>query len=610
MKHPYIVYAFFLAAYSFTAQPSYTQQQAPPIQWEKSYGGDGYDVAFCVQKTNDGNYVIAGESNSTNGDVSGNHRDEDDWLIKVDGTDNLLWEQSMGGSYDDNAYNVQQTNDDGFIVAGVSSSNDQEVSGNHGGKDYWIVKLDRAGNIQWENSYSISGDDEAFSAQQTTDNGFIVAGITASNNDGDVTGYHGNITGVGDYWIVKLNASGTIQWQKTLGGGGTDEAHCVQQTTDGGYIVAGTSSSTDGDVTGNKGGSDCWIVKLDGNGSIQWQKSLGGSANDGANSIEQTNDGGYIVAGYTASDDKDVSGNHGGNDYWIVKLDGNGNIKWEKCYGGSGDDEANSVQQTFDGGYIVAGWTGSLNDGNVTGFHGVTDYWILKLDASGNLQWQEALGGSGEDRAQSVQQTNDTGYIVAGFSSSNDDEVTGNHGGYDYWIVKLQFPPIISSTQQQTFSDVLCGAQEYDTLWVYNTGLKPLVISSASFNTLSQYFGVVAPSSFPVNVAPGDSVQFIIEFAPITTGTFATTLNISSNDPAPGHDPWQINFTGIKDSIRFAVQSIAGDTLDFGALACGITKDTTFALVNVSTLPATFSWQSGNASEFTFTQNSAYLNVN
>ena len=244
-------------------------------------------------------------------------------------------------------------------------------------------------------------------------------------------------TSTKDYTVIVTVALPVISWQKSLGGSGYDRATSIQQTSDGGYIVAGNSSSIDEDVTGNHGNSDYWIVKLNSVGSIVWQKSLGGSGNDSATSIQQTSDGFYIVAGSSSSINGDVTGNHGGVDYWIVKLDSLGSILWQKSLGGSGNDYAQSIQQTSDGGYIVAGYSTSIN-GDVTGNHGNSDYWIVKLNHVGSIVWQKSLGGSGFDYAWSIQQTSDGGHIVAGYSTSINGDVTGNHGDYDSWIVKLQ----------------------------------------------------------------------------------------------------------------------------------------------------------------------------
>ena len=200
--------------------------------------------------------------------------------------------------------------------------------------------------------------------------------------------------------------------------------------------MAGYTESDDGDIISNHGDYDMWVVKLNKNGEIEWQKCLGGSGEDEANSIQQTTDGGYIVAGSTVSDDGDVSDYHGEEDMWIVKLDSTGKIEWQKCLGGSNYDYANSIKQTTDGGYIVAVSTVS-DDGDVIGNHGSLDMWIVKLNKNGEIDWQKCLGGSDDDRAFSIQQTTDSGYIVAGKTFSDDGDAIGNHGDYDMWIVKL-----------------------------------------------------------------------------------------------------------------------------------------------------------------------------
>ncbi|MCH8331643.1 MAG: T9SS type A sorting domain-containing protein [Bacteroidetes bacterium] len=348
----------------------------------------------------------------------------------------IQWQRSFGGSGSDQANSISQTSDGGYIVAGHSISNDGDVTGNHGGEDYWVIKLDNTGTLIWQKSLGGSVFERANSINETNDGGYIVSGHSVSNN-GDVSGNHG----ASDYWVVKLDAAGTLIWQKSLGSSGLDVANSIIQTTDNGYIVAGYSQVNDGDVTGNHGSDDFWVVKLDSVGTLIWQKSLGGSDFDIANSIIQTNDGGYIVAGYSSSNDGDVTGNNGGEDYWVVKLDTAGTLIWQKSLGGSVGDEANSIIQTADNGYIVAGASNSV-DGDLTGNHGSLDYWVAKLDTTGMIIWQKSLGGSGFDGANSLIQTTDNGYIVAGTSQSNDGDVTGNNGASDFWVVKLTCFPL------------------------------------------------------------------------------------------------------------------------------------------------------------------------
>jgi len=403
----------------------------PTIEWQQSLGGTGIDKAYSIEQTADGGYIVAGSANSNDGDVSGNQGVNDYWIVKLTSTGSIDWQKSLGGTGSDYAFSIQQTTDGGYIVAGSASSNDGDITGNHGSHDYWIVKLTETGSIDWQKSLGGTYDDAANSIRQTADGGYIIAGQSSSTN-GDMTSNQGGY----DCWIVKLTSTGSIEWEKSFGGTDDEFTSSVLQTTDGGYIVAGFSTSTDGDVTGNHGYYDYWIVKLTSTGNMDWQKALGGNYDDNANSIQQTNDGGYIVAGRSQSTNGDITGNHGNNDYWIVKLTSTGSIDWEKALGGTDSDYAHSIQQTSDGGYIVAGVSQS-NDGDVTANLGYIDYWIVKLTSTGSITWQKSLGGTEADYALFIQLTSDAGYIVAGYSSSNDGDVTGNHGDYDYWIVKL-----------------------------------------------------------------------------------------------------------------------------------------------------------------------------
>jgi hypothetical protein len=418
-------------AIAFTGQA----QVAPAIEWQRSLGSTTDDHAHSIRQTSDGGYIVAGDAGGNNGDVSGFHGGlADAWVVKLDGNGVLQWQRPLGGPGGESGQSVQQTNDGGYIMAGSSNSNGGDVTGNHGADDAWVVKLDATGTLQWQRSLGGSAADYAYSIQQTNEGGYILAGGSRST-DGDATGNHGST----DCWVVKLDMGGDLQWQQSLGGTGYEDAYSIQQTSDGGYVMAGQTSSSDGDISGYHGGIDCWAVKLDGSGNLQWQKALGGSSEEEAFSIEQTEDGGYVMAGSTHSSDGDVSDGQAFDEaQWIVKLDGNGGIQWQKVLGGSDQDYARDVHELGGGGYIVAGWTQS-EDGQVSGYHGgqFGDAWVVRLNATGDLLWQKALGGSGTDRAFAIQQSNDGGYILAGWSDSTDGDVTGNHGDKDAWVVKL-----------------------------------------------------------------------------------------------------------------------------------------------------------------------------
>jgi uncharacterized delta-60 repeat protein len=371
-----------------TADRSVTATFTPGSGWAKTYGGPNWDEAYSIQQTTDGGYIVAGRTHSFGAGYA------DIWVLKLDPNGDVQWQKTYGGPDWDTAYSIQQTSDGGYIVAGMTESFGA------GYADIWVLKLDSNGDVQWQKTYGGPGNDGAYSIRQTADGGYIVAGETTSFGAGNF-----------DMWVLKLDQNGNIQWQKTYGGPYGDRAYSIRQTADGGYIVSGEYSFGAGYV-------DIWVLKLDSNGNVQWQKTYGGPDWDTAYSIQQTSDGGYIVAGWTASFGAGVS------DLWVLKLDPNGNIQWQKTYGGSANDRAESIQQTTDGGYIVAGWTYSFGAGNF-------DMWVLKLDQNGNIQWQKTYGGPYGDVATSIQQTSDGGYIVPGWTASFAVGVS------DLWVLKL-----------------------------------------------------------------------------------------------------------------------------------------------------------------------------
>jgi len=359
-----------------------TSAFAGVITWDKTFGGSDGDDAESIIQTSDGGYIVAGDTESKG--AGG----KDAWVIKLDKYGNKKWDKTFGGKDFDGANSITQTSDGGYIVAGDTNSKGA------GEYDAWVIKLDKNGNTEWDKTFGGSSYDEAESIIQTSDGGYIVAGFTGSKGAGSW-----------DTWVIKLDKNGNKEWDKTFGGSDSDGANSIAQTSDGGYIVAGWT------------GDDVWVIKLDKNGNKEWDKTFGGSDKDEAYSIVQTSDGGYIVAGYTDS-------KGGDDDAWVIKLDKNGNEEWDKTFGGNFLDDANSIAQTSDGGYIVAGYTRSKGAGG-------DDAWVIKLDKNGNKKWDKTFGGSDWDKANSVIQTSDGGYIVAGDTESK------GAGGDDAWVIKL-----------------------------------------------------------------------------------------------------------------------------------------------------------------------------
>jgi len=480
--------------------------------------GDGGN-AICTSANGFNGYAIGGVTISNNDDVHGNHGQGDAWIIKIDALGDTIWAKCYGGSGFENVSAIRPTIDGGYITLGVATSTDGDVSGNKGNDDFWLFNISGSGSLLWQKCLGGSSDDVAESLGTTFDGGYILGGTTTST-DGDVKGLHSTSQ---DYWVVKTDGIGNLVWQKCLGGSGGDQCYSVQQTTDGGYIVGGSSGSKDGDVTGmhlTKTGvasRDAWIVKLDDTGHILWQKCYGGSDEDWCQRIIQTKDGGYIFTGTANSLDGDVKAHHptsGGystEDVWVVKLDDTGHIQWQKCLGGSDQDVGRDIQQTFDGGYIIASFTRSP-DGDVKGVHypagGWNDEWIVKLDDTGHLQWQRCLGGTNEDEGRSIIQTADSSYVIAGITESNNYDVLGyrdpdSSGSYgDFWVVKLRdtiptaIVPVTASNNwfsifpnptKGVFTIQMANTAALSNIEIYNlVGIKAYeaVINNATSNTI------------------------------------------------------------------------------------------------------------------------------
>jgi hypothetical protein len=440
MKNLCLTFALFISLFSH----SFSQE----IEWQNTIGGNNYDQPHSIQQTVDGGFIIGGFSRSS---ISGDKTEncfgilDDFWIVKTDGNGNIQWQNTIGGSNNEYLYytSLRQTADGGYILGGFSKS---DISGDKtedclGLYDYWIVKTDSLGTIQWQNTIGGSLDDLLYSVEQTPDGGYIFGGSSESNISGDKTE---NCFGGMDYWIVKTDAFGNILWQNTIGGSNNDYLMSLRQTSDGGYILGGTSKSNiSGDKTENSlGQEDYWVVKTDAIGNIQWQNTIGGSSGDYLYSVELTAEGGYILGGISVSNiSGDKTENSLGNyDFWIVKTDSTGNIHWDNTLGGNGDDQLYSMYQTIDNGFILGGYSiSNISSDKTENSLGEEDYWVVKTDASGNIEWQNTIGGNDLDKLQSIGLTLDGGYILCGSSSSNisSDKAENCLGFYDYWIVKL-----------------------------------------------------------------------------------------------------------------------------------------------------------------------------
>jgi hypothetical protein len=454
-KNLLVLSILFLFALCSSAQPL-------AIEWQQCLGGEDVEDCNSIAQTFDGGYIFTGSTNSIGGEVSGNHGKFDYWVAKVSSSGILEWQKCFGGTEDDYSRRIIQCSDSGYMITGFSNSNDGDVSGNHGRTDYWVVKTDVNGSLQWQRSLGGTLDEWASTCIEPEPGTYIIGGYAASSN-GDVAHQHGYY----DEWIVALNDTGGIMWQSSLGGTGGESASKVIKTSDGGFMVLGTTASSNGDVSFNHGMNDIWLVKLDAFTGLQWEKTYGGSDGDMGESIIETSSGGYCVAGYTFSNDGDVSDNHGNYDGWVINVDSAGNLLWQKTLGGSGDDFMYSLIEDTNGMFIISGGTSSVDSG-ITNNHGTSDMWLTVLDNTGSLQWQKCFGGFGPDNGNSIMHAEEGGYLMGGGTGATDGDVTGNHGSWDAWLVKLNHYDGIDE-------NILDGIAVYpnpatDKLFIENTG--------------------------------------------------------------------------------------------------------------------------------------------
>ncbi len=420
---------------------------AQEILWQNTIGGDEVDELYSIIQSSDGGYLLGGNSSSN---ISGDKTEHNFgymgyWVIKIDSIGTIQWQNSISGYLFDHLSSVIQTTDGGYLLGGYSTSglslDKTELS--NGGIDYWIVKIDSIGNIDWQNTIGGNNDDYLHSIIQTDDGGYLLGGESCSSFSGDKSD---STNGGFDYWIIKTDTVGNVLWEKSIGGSGNEYLNSIVKTNDG-YVIGGKSSSNiSGDKTENTNGvDDFWILKIDFNGNILWQNTIGGSNQESLSSIVKTTDSGFLLAGFSWSNisgDKTENSN-GGFDCWIIKTDSVGAIQWQNTIGGSNQDFLTSAIQTFEGGYLLGGYSTSNKSGdkteNLHGTFGNTDYWIIKMDSSGNILWQNSIGGNFGDYLHCIIQAIDGNYVLAGYSKSNiSGDKTENSLGYeDFWVMKI-----------------------------------------------------------------------------------------------------------------------------------------------------------------------------
>lgn len=564
------------------------------------------------------------------------------------------WQKAFGGTAFEYGMDVQQTNDGGYVMAGFATSANGDLTVNKGGRDFWVVKTDASRTIQWQISLGGSNDDAASMVKQTIDGGFIVCGTTSSA-DGDVTGYHG---GGSDYWVVKLSSTGTVLWKKTIGGTGDDIATSLDTEPTQTYLIAGLTSSNDGDVSGNHGNYDVFVVRLDNNGNIIYQQCFGGTGSDADPKIKGTFDGGFMFVASTSSSDGDVSINHGAYDYWLVRVNNQNYITMNRTYGGLVDDQPYDVIQTMDGGYAIAGSANS-NDGDVTGHHGNTgifDWWVVKLNANGSIQWQQSYGGSSLDVAHAILQTADGGYLVAGYVQSLDGNVTSLHGAQpgdvdgapDMWVIRtdgygtLLWQNTFGGTGADYANDlirntsgiyIVCGvtaSQDGDVTGNHSAdhdfwllGLQDSCPLPAMPLRITQTGGTTAVCpgeirTYTTPAKPGISYQWSVPTGMvINSGQGTNSINVSFNQNFPQYDYIEVravNTCGTSYPIRKLVArnnlNVPGTIyIDGGGSSVCPGESRTFSIDSASQPGVTYFWEVPAGATILSGQNSTTIDV-
>ena len=423
--------------------------QAPEIQWQNTIGGNKEDVIYSCKKTLDDGFILGGTSTSaSSGDKSENNMGlsatTDYWIVKTDAAGNIEWENTIGGNKDDELRDIIPTADGGYLAAGFSYSGiggdktESRISGPFYA-DYWVLKLNATGDILWQNTIGGGFDDELYCVIENEDGSFYLGGQSSSEIGADKTE---NAYAM-DVWIVQINETGNIIWQTTIGGLLGDYLTSMKKTSDGGLILGCYSYSEAGaDKSENCYGSyDYWIVKLDASGIIEWENTIGGNNPDYLNDITEIPGGGYLAIGGSSSDasgEKSTTtfGGFGYDDYWIIKLDANGNLIWEKIYGGDSGDYATCVTALSDGNFLIGGNSSSQISGNKTTgtFEFTIDIWIIKIDSDGNIIWENSIGGDGYDYVLEMPIAADGGVLLGGFSYSgiSGDKTEANNGIADF----------------------------------------------------------------------------------------------------------------------------------------------------------------------------------
>lgn len=453
---------FILLYFVISLNPKIYCQEISLIN-QKTFGGNSNDFSVFARITSDKGFVVGGYSNSgNNGDKTEISRGYADyWIVKFDSLLTEVWQKTIGGNKDDILRNAYCSSDGGTYCVGVSVSpisGDKTVSNfSADTSDFWIVKLGNDGNIKWQQVYGGYLGDDPRSIIELEDHSVLIAGNSSSNISGTKTE---NSKGYTDYWVIKADSSGNVLWDKTIGGDSYESLSNLTCDSNGNIYLSGTSmSSISGDKTENPYGSiDIWVVKLDSLGNKLWDKTIGGSGTDNNGFIVSKLNSLYVISSSSSNISGTKSENSKGQtDFWITKLDNNGNILWDKTVGGSSYDNPSSILITDDYNILISGNSLSGISGDKTeGSNGSFDFWLVCLDTLGNIKWQKTIGGNDYDALSNSLEISPLNYLLVGYSKSNisGDKTDVCRGQEDYWLVQLNITTLINNDilNETTFS--------------------------------------------------------------------------------------------------------------------------------------------------------------
>jgi hypothetical protein len=405
------------------------------IEWQKLYGGSGSDLGQRIMQLQDGGYLMASFTYSTDGDLAGNAEGRNIWLLKLDGAGEIIWQEWYGTIPHGSARLDVKPVSDGYVIVTSVLEEALDVDCVIMNMTGWVFKVDEVGEMVWQKCFGGSLDDNSNSIEPTADGGYIICGGSTSN-DGDLPGNNG----FGDVWVFKITAEGDLTWSRNYGGSNIEGSRSVIHVSTGGYLVAANIRSSDlffeGCNTYDQFGTTAAIIRLDAEGDVIWVRCLGGNGIDFLHRLSEASDGTFWIVGTTRSQDGDIEGHHGDLDGWVIRLDQQGEVLGQKVFGGSGYDDFRDFQIMPDGRVLIAGFSTS-SDGDVINNYGSSDIWMLIVNDDLEVVWQKIYGGSAFEIMHSVSLTDDGGFIFSGGSTSTDGDLPANNEGANVWVVKV-----------------------------------------------------------------------------------------------------------------------------------------------------------------------------